>query len=267
MTVIADLHMHTNNSDGIYPPKQLVKFLKQKKIQIFSITDHDTINGIKDIIDNCSEMTFIPGIEFSCEYKNKQVHILGYMKNYENVLPYLEIRKQNRIDRAKQILDKLREYNINLNFNELLLEAKDAYSIGRPHIARIMLRNGYISNIREAFDRYIGDNKPCYVKKMLFPIDQTVKLIHDSKGIASLAHPSESGVLDYIDDIKDMGIDGIEVYTPKNDKRTIEVLKLYCLKNNLLITGGSDFHGDYEYTPFGIDRINADKFMIKWEAL
>ena len=147
------------------------------------------------------------------------------------------------------------------------MEANNAYSLGRPHIARLMYKNGYINSIREAFDKYIGDDKPCYVKKMLFSIDETVDLIHKSRGLASLAHPSESGIMEYIDDIKKMGIDCIEVYTPKNDRKTIDILKNYCANNNLLITGGSDFHGDYDYNPFGIDKINSDIFLEKWEAL
>lgn len=269
MKVFADLHIHTTASDGIYSAEQVIDILEKHSISVFSISDHDTIGSIKQAQAIAADrgMTCIPAVEFSCRYMDKPVHILGYMKDYESVSSFLSIRTSNREERAMAILEKLKAYKMNIDFSTVLEEAGASYAIGRPHIARAMYKMGYIRSLQEAFDRYIGDGKPCFVPKMNFMIKDTVDIIRKAKGIPVLAHPFESQITDMLDEITAFGIEGIEVYTPKNSGGKLDMLKEYAYRNRLLITGGTDFHGDRDYDPFGIDEALFSRFNEKWGQL
>ncbi len=269
MNVYADLHMHTTASDGIYPPEKKIEILKSSNISVFSISDHDTVRSVKSALQCAAEngMTCIPAVEFSCRYRDKPVHILGYMKEYETAAEYLEVRTSDRETRAMAILERLKDFRINVEYSAVLEEAGNSQSIGRPHIARTMFKMGYIRSLQEAFDRYIGDGKPCFVPKMSFEISDTVGIIKQARGIPVLAHPFESSVGDMLEEITAFGVEGIEVYTPKNSGGKIDTLREFAYSRKLLITGGTDYHGDRDYDPFGIDKETYRHFAEKWEAL
>jgi len=268
-SVVADLHLHTNASDGKYSLLVLCELLKINKLKYFSITDHDSIRSIKESIEWAEKnaMTNIPGVEYSTINDGKQVHIIGYMKNYEKAGELLDIRKKDRIERAKKIVSLLNKNNIEIEFEDVLIEARKSESVGRPHIARAMIKNGQIKDIKEAFEKYIGDNKSCYVPKMEFTIKETVDMIHSLKGIAVIAHPFENDAYKDLEEICEAGIDGIEVYTPKNKTYQIDFLVDFAKPKKLLITGGSDFHGENLYSPFGLYNDILQKFLDKWRSL
>lgn len=267
--VIADLHLHTNASDGRYSPLVLCELLKLNNIKYFSITDHDSVRSVKEALEwaENNKMTNVPGVEYSTFHNGRQIHILGYMKDYAKAGELLDVRKKDRIERAKKMVALLNEKNIQIDFEDVLIEAKESESVGRPHIARAMLKNNQISELKEAFEKYIGDNKCCYVPKMEFTIKETVDMIHSLRGIAVIAHPFENEAYKDLEDVYQMGIDGIEVYTPKNKASQIDYLIDFAKPRNLITTGGSDFHGDNLYSPTGLHNDLLEIFYERWKNL
>ncbi|MEO0228505.1 MAG: PHP domain-containing protein [candidate division WOR-3 bacterium] len=241
-----DLHLHTTKSDGLYTPKDLVYFLYTKGIKIISITDHDSIEGINEAQEEAEKLGIevITGIELSAEHKGQEVHILGYFIdiNSPDLLNYLRVFREARKERFVKMIEKLRSMGIELSVDVAKFDEKQ--SIGRPHVAKEMVEKGYVSSIEEAFAKYIGDGGPAYVKKFKISIKEAIDIIHNSQGVAVLAHP---GLLNNMEDVINLalqsGLDGIEVYHPKNPEYIENILFEIAFKNNLMITGGTDFHG------------------------
>lgn len=243
-----DLHTHTTKSDGIYTPKDLVYFLYSRGIKVLSITDHDSVEAIPEVEGECKQlgMQIIPGIELSAEYKDEEVHVLGYFVdiNSRPLQEYLHKFRAARKERFLKMIEKLKELGIEINPD--LNKFEEQKSIGRPHVARELLNHGYVSSVEEAFQKYIGDSGPAYVKKFKITVEEAIKIIHKSDGVAVLAHP---GLLNRMEEIINLsiakGIDGIEVYHPRIPLEIEEQLYEIAFKNNLMVTGGTDFHGDF----------------------
>lgn len=267
--IVADLHIHSSFSDGKLSVEEICKLLKVKGIKYFSITDHDSIRSFEEGRKNSENLglVYFPGIEFSTVHQKRQVHILFYGKNVEGITKELEIRKNDRFLRILKMVELLKDFNINIDKEDLFFEAKDSESIGRPHLARVMVKRGFVSSLKEAFEKYIGDDKPCYVPKKEFSVRETVDMIHKYEGIAVLAHPYENNVVEFIDEIIGIGIDGIEVFSPKNNQFNIDFLYDKAFKNSLIVTGGSDFHGDGEYQKYGLNESNFEQFYNLWRNL
>ncbi len=246
----ADMHIHTTESDGLLTPSEVVNWANKKKIKVISITDHDTINGISiakkesKLIDN---LIVIPGIEFSCHIGNEEIHILGYFIDYnsENLKKVCKKIKGSRFDRSKKIIKKLQHMGINISVEDVKKEIKSDY-IGRPHIARVLKKKGYINTVEEAFDKYIGNTAPAYVRRYKLTIEEAVGLIKDAGGISVLAHPGliNNNYIDISKIFEQYDIDGIEVYHSKHNKSDITRFNYIANKLNLLVTGGSDCHGN-----------------------
>lgn len=268
-----DLHMHSTASDGGYSPTDLLKKCADVGLEYVSLTDHDTVDGIKEAIEVGKELgiTVIPGIEFSTVYAGKSVHMLGYGIDYENeqLLQFLDQQKEQRSKRLDVILEKLASVNIALK-REDVLEFVDGGSIGRPHVAQALVKHNYVRDVKEAFDRYLAEGKPCYVpkEKEMTP-EETIEWIHRTGGIAIIAHPvyykNHDELIEYL--VRDHLLDGIEVYHRDHDeearahfeKLTIELEEKYG--RTLLKTGGSDFHHeDYgrKREPLGVTRMDNE---------
>ncbi|MEO0289315.1 MAG: PHP domain-containing protein [candidate division WOR-3 bacterium] len=267
--IVADLHIHSNYSDGNLSVEDICKLLKIKGIKYFSITDHDSNRSFYDAELNSKryELEYFPGIEFSTVHKKRQVHILFYGKKMTEIGKELELRKNDRFSRILKMVELLKGFNIHIEKEDLFFEAKYSESIGRPHLARVMVKRGFVSNLKEAFEKYIGDDKPCYVPKKEFTVKETVDMIHNYKGLAVLAHPYENNIVEFIDEIIGYDIDGIEVFSPKNNQFNIDFLREKAFKNSLLITGGTDFHGDGEYQKYGLNSLNFEEFYNVWRNL
>ncbi len=244
-----DLHLHTTYSDGILTPQNLVKFAKLSGHSIIAVTDHDTVLGIPPAIQEGADIgvNVIPGVEISTYLGDKEFHILGYFIDYED--PELKelFKKMNikRKERVIGILEKLKEhFNININFSEIEHHFKSK-NYGRPHIAILLKEKGYAESISDAFQKYLYDNGPCYVKKFYFSVEDAINIIHKKGGIAVLAHPgiyfNENNIEEFYSLMK-YNFDGIEVYHPNNLELT-PILLDYTKRNNLIMTGGSDYHG------------------------
>lgn len=252
-----DMHTHSTASDGVYSPGKLVEYAIKKRLSGIAITDHDTIDGIEEAIQEANkykDFFIIPGIELSTEHNSEEVHILGYGIDYkmEYLLEVLDNLQNARNNRAYKIIDKLSSLGFKINYEDLIQASKNS-SIGRPHIARVLIQKGYVKNSEEAFKKYLSKGCPAYVpREKLTPID-AVNIIEKSGGVSVAAHPGllkSSTTLRYLIEI---GINGIEVYHPDHtEDSSLKYLNL-AKQHNLLITGGSDFH----YPPQD-DRYHGD---------
>ncbi|ANQ53613.1 phosphoesterase [Thermosipho sp. 1063] len=242
--MLVDFHMHTTASDGTFSPESLVKIVEERDIEYFSITDHDTIDGIKKI----SKENFVPGLEISVEYQST-LHILGYGIDLNNkkLIDTLEMLKKYRLERNKIIIEKMQKMGFNITFEEALKEAKGTL-IGRPHFASLMVKKGYVNSQKEAFEKYLKKGKPLYENKKRLNIDEAIKIIKEANGIAILAHPYQTTTDNekleaLIKKLVSLGLDGIEVYYSKHTNIMIQTYEKLSQKYNLVKTAGSDFHG------------------------
>ena len=257
-----DMHTHSTFSDGIFSPSELVDYAVKKGLSGIAITDHDTVDGIEEAMERASiykGFIVIPGVELSTEYNNEEVHVLGYMIDYrmEYLLRILKYLQDTRNNRAIKIIDKLKKMGIKINHEDVMKIAGDG-AIGRPHIARFLIQDGYVGTIKNAFTEYLAKGAPAYVPKQKLTPLCAINIIRKAGGVSVAAHPGllkSKNILNYLIHI---GIDGIEVYHSKHTaKQSEEFLKL-AQRHNLFITGGSDFH----YPP-QVGRENADLGSIK----
>lgn len=258
-----DLHVHSTHSDGTYSPARLVDYAMEKNLKAFALTDHDAVSGIEEAMEYAKRLRqgensssasrvpeVIPGVELSTEYKGHDVHIVGLYIDYQNsaFLEQLHEFVDSRTIRNKKMCRLLQDAGIEVTYEALLEEFPDAV-ITRAHYAKYMLQHGYITDMREAFERYIGDDCPCYIPREKVTPVQAVQLIRTAGGIAVLAHPIlyhlSDGELDTLTGaLKEAGLTGIEaVYSTYNDAEERKIRAL-AKKYDLLISGGSDFHGE-----------------------
>ena len=259
-----DLHCHSSYSDGIFSPQQLLEIAEKKKLTIFSITDHDSIKGTAIAKRESANYSFsyITGIEISARYKQEKIEILGYNFNTDNsAFKQSLVKLQNaRRDRIYKILAKLQEIGINISYDDVIKEVGEASSPGRPHFARALKTKGHVSSAKEAFNEYLAEGRPAYVPRLTIEPKEAINRINKANGIAVLPHPlfvekRDMGRMEkLLDLLVSWGMKGIEVYynyeyafSDFPAKKILEVSKFlldYCKQNDLLVTGGSDFHGD-----------------------
>ncbi|GAB6099392.1 PHP domain-containing protein [Halanaerocella petrolearia] len=251
-----DLHTHTTASDGSFTPQELVKEAQERDLTAVAITDHDSVDGVKPALDLAEELDIevVPGIELTTYYQGERVDILGYYIDLDapELTDVLDKLQRAREVRAQQILDKLADLDVELEF-EKLKEIAGEKGIGRPHIARLMVAEGYVEEMQTAFDDYLEDGGPAYVPKYQLEPSDAVELIRQATGIPVLAHP---GVIDnqelVIELLDQEDFAGVEAYYSQHtDEETDYYLQL-ATDHGLLVTGGSDCHGP----------ANEDKFLL-----
>lgn len=246
-----DLHVHSTYSDGTYSPAQLVELAQKQKVSHFALTDHDTINGILPALEASqnTSVTVIPGVELSSEHNKKDIHIVGLWIDYHNLefLNYLTQFQQDRYNRNVLMCEKL----VNAGFDIPYEKVREAYPdavITRCHIGKYLAQKGYIDNLWQAFDLYIGDDCPYFVPREKFTPAQAVGLIKKAGGIAVLAHPllyhlSHAELCELIEQLKQFGLDAIEAIYSCNKKGDEAYVRSLAKTYGLKISGGSDFHG------------------------
>lgn len=247
-----DLHIHTKYSDGLFDPIKVIELAIKKGLDGIAITDHDTISGIEEaknyIKSNYkNEFVLVPGIEFGCINEGEEIHILAYFIDYKDpeLLDLIAQLKLSRTNRSKKIIEKLNNLEIPISFDEVLKETKDSL-IGRPHIARVLIKKGYSKDITSAFDKYLGVGKPAYVDRFKLGLSEVIELVNDIGGISVLAHPGLLKDKTNIQKCIELGIDGIECIHSDHSDEESKYFKKICLDNDLKITGGSDCHGQYK---------------------
>ncbi|MGL5627268.1 MAG: PHP domain-containing protein [Candidatus Rhabdochlamydia sp.] len=259
----ADLHCHTNCSDGTVGPEELIRQAKSIGLQGLSITDHDTIAAYSHAVPLAKELGIFlgTGVELSCGFQGQSIHILAYDFALSSSIIEMLCKKQqlNRLHRNQIILEKLQAKGLFLTKEEL-----DGLGtvLGRPHIAQLMIKKGYVNSIQEAFSLYLGDNKPCSYRGDLLEIEETIDLIHQANAKVFLAHPHLLSRSILIKNLFKLPFDGIECYYAKissnQEKRWVKLAK----SKGLLISGGSDYHGSIKsYLPLGCSWVDRDTFF------
>jgi hypothetical protein len=249
-----DLHMHSNHSDGDFSPKELVDFVFNKKIPVMAITDHDKATANKEAEKYAKEkgIEYIPGIEITTTPPEgvKELHIVGLFIDSENeeIKRISEKHKNYAIDTAKKIIKNLNKLGYNISFDELVEETKGEH-FGRPFIAKILMKK-YPEKFKErsqVFDELLGKSGKAFVLPKGTELEEAIRIIHNAGGIAIVAHPWYLGekMIDILEEFISFGGDGIEMdYSPKDSipENTKEILERFAKKNNLVISGGTDFH-------------------------
>jgi predicted metal-dependent phosphoesterase TrpH len=241
-----DLHLHTNASDGLFTPEEVVGRAMRLNLRAIAITDHDTVDGFvgASLFAEGTDLEVLPGVELSCIYKGFDVHILGYLIDYKNpeFVRKIETFRQQRYKRGEAMVAKLNDLGINLSMETVKSIAGNS-AVGRPHVADALLREEFVQTYDEAFARYIGYHAPAYVPKPELTPEHGMDLIHLVRGVAVMAHPGSLNHDEFIPDLVDMGLDGIEAYHSLHDKSDLQRYKSYAKKYGVIFTGGSDCHG------------------------
>ncbi|MFO7860433.1 MAG: PHP domain-containing protein [Desulfosalsimonas sp.] len=253
-----DLHIHSNASDGSLAPAQILSQAAVCGLAAISITDHDTVAGVKTAlqIKLSQGPAFISGVEISAEFPpgfnaSGSMHLLGYGFDPYNqpLAELLEKQQQSRARRNPRILEKLADLGIDIHMADIAAEARKN-EIARPHIAAHMVKNGYAASIDDAFDRFLAKGQPAYVDRFRIKPEEAIFHIHQSGGVAVLAHPGLlvfelGGELEkLVAGLAAMGLDGLEAYYSSHSPRQTAAFEAIAEKYDLLLTGGSDFHGD-----------------------
>jgi predicted metal-dependent phosphoesterase TrpH len=242
----ADLHLHTNFSDGTYTPEELVAQAQRHGLAAIALTDHDTVEGCARAAQasESAKIEFIPGTELTAEQDGNEIHILGYFLDTQNPKLLDELGKfQNvRQNRIREMVTRLNRMNIPLEADDVFALAS-CRSPGRPHVARALVKAGLVENMDEAFDRFLKKHRPAWVPKMKMSALDAIELIHQANGLAVMAHPGLNRCDEVIPDLVAAGLDGIECFHTKHPPSTsahyLEIAKQF----SLLVTGGSDCHG------------------------
>ena len=241
-----DLHIHSYYSDGTLSPAELVRRADSMGLGACSITDHDSIEGQREALREGERLGIevLEGVEFSVSLEEQDIHILGYLVDTENEelerqLAYLG---EARLARAGEIVGRLANEGLVIPLDEVV-ELSGKGTVGRPHIAQVLVRRGLVGGFQAAFGRYIGEGRPCYVPKTVLPLNRVVELIRDSGGVAVWAHPGDRiGDLKLLDRITGAGVAGLEAYHPNHDPATTWEIETVARKRGLVATGGSDYH-------------------------
>lgn len=259
-----DLHVHSTCSDGTYTPKELIDEAKAKSLTGLAITDHDTVAAYtQNLYDYAKEnaIGLITGVEFSTIDDKTPVHILGYRfdTDHKAVTDLCQAHVIRRQERNQAILAKLKDYGIEISYDELL--AQGGHTIGRPHIAKLLIEKGVVNTIKEAFNRWIGDDQKCYARGRIFSPKEAIETIHKAGGLAFLAHPillKKRAVIKGL--LNRYKFDGMECYygtfSEDKKKQMVEIAGHF----NILTSGGSDFHGSTKsYVRLGVSYTNENE--------
>lgn len=242
----ADLHIHSCYSDGLFSPQEIVQQAKAAGLKIIAITDHDSVGGLAEAETEAAKqnITCIPAIEFSCAYEGKDVHILGYLIDYNNSLLVRHLKRfQNvRMKRLKEMVEKLNSISIDIDLSEVINKSK-ASSVGRPHIAKVLVEKGYAVDIKNAFSRYLQAGALAFVPKTKVSPIEIIHIIHQAGGIAVWAHPCEIDFYSMLRLLVDNNLDGLEAYFPQCCTERTNNLLAIADECGIMVTGGSDWHG------------------------
>jgi 3',5'-nucleoside bisphosphate phosphatase len=251
----ADLHTHTTASDGTNAPAAVVRLAKEAGLAAVAITDHDTMAGCAEAIAEGERIGIrvIPGIELSTAINGRDIHILGYWCNADDARWQERLKRQQgfRGRRNLMMIEKLQELGIAVTLEEIIQlasrsgkKADSAEQIGRPHLAEALVERGVVTDIREAFDRYLGEQGLAYCNPSRPQPTDAVDWIREAGGVCVIAHPGLYGDVTIVEEIIKHGVHGIEVYhsdhSPEDEQRYTAIAERY----GLLATGGSDFHGE-----------------------
>lgn len=242
----ADLHLHTNASDGEYSPQEVVKAAQEQGFSTIAITDHDTLSGIEEAQETCQKLgiELISGIEISTTWEGREIHILGYfLENADaNFLEKLTEMKNSRKDRINKMVKRLNDLGYKISLDKVQEIAGEG-AIGRPHVAKALLEKKYVKSIKEAFIKLLSPGCPAYIPRYKITPFKAIELIKGISGIPVIAHPGINPDDDIIFELAKKGLSGIEVWHPEHNETLTKKYHEIAKKCGLLVTGGSDWHG------------------------
>jgi 3',5'-nucleoside bisphosphate phosphatase len=260
-TAFVDLHAHSTASDGSRAPADVIREAKRIGLAAIALTDHDTVAGIREAISVGEDLgvRVVPGVELSAVEGDVETHILGlHLSDTRELEAKLVALREMRRTRAERMVQRLNELGVRIEFASVLEQAAGG-AIGRPHVARAMIAEGWAVDFRDAFDRYLGNGRPAYVTKERLAVAEATALIHRAGGLAILAHPSHSGTLERIAAFVDQGMDGVEVRHPSHSAEDTVRLAALVEHFSLVPSGGSDWHGSSDGPrTLGMMRVPAE---------
>ena len=250
-----DLHLHTHVSDGQLSPDELVARVAAAGVTVMSVTDHDTVAGLDraEAAAAARGLRFVPGIEITSVEDGRDVHVLGYFidRRHRPLAEFLDAQRADRRRRVRAMIDRLAALGMPLDLDGILARQGE-HAVGRPAIADALIRAGHVATRAEAFDRYLGTGGAAFVARQGAPVADVVRVIHDAGGLASIAHPGLHRDPDLLGRIT---ADAVEVFHTDHDEATTARLLDVAARRELLITGGSDFHGDDSGRAIGLGRV------------
>jgi predicted metal-dependent phosphoesterase TrpH len=247
---VIDLHLHTTASDGRCTPEALVQRAAAAGLSVIAVTDHDTTAGLAPAraATAAAGLRFVAGIEITAIEAGHDVHVLGYFIDPEHagLQAFLADARASRAARIGAIVERLAAAGAPIDPQLLLARAarQDGGSVGRPLIARALVEAGHASDTGDAFERWLGRDRPGFVPRAGAPPERVIAMVHEAGGLASLAHPGLAGIDDRIPALRDAGLDAVEVYHSDHDELARERYAALAERLGLLLTGGSDYHGD-----------------------
>jgi predicted metal-dependent phosphoesterase TrpH len=267
---MTDLHMHTTASDGRCTPSELVDRVAAAGITVMAVTDHDTTAAVDEVqaLAKARGIEAHVGIEVTAVEAGRDIHVLGYFLNpaEPRLIEFLRVQRETRVKRVHVIAARLAELGVPIDLSALLDEAERnvGRSIGRPQVARALQRAGHVADTKEAFDRFLSNDGPAFVSRPGSPPDVVIGIIHRAGGVASLAHPGRTRIDTRIKSLAIAGLDALEVYHSDHDEAAIQHYHRMASDLGLLMTGGSDFHGDPTH---GIEPGASTLPQAEWERL
>ena len=244
-----DLHLHTTASDGMLAPDELVRMASAHGFSLIAISDHDCMDGISAArrAGEALGVRVLSAVELSCG-AHREIHVLGYGVDpeHEALAAFCRLRRENRMQRAKEMCDRLTQAGWPVDFGRVAQMARGV--VGRPHVARSLVEAGHATSVKAAFERFLSPGKVGYVPKEEVKVSHAISLIHQAGGAAVLAHPmelrmGEMALEALVHEWKGQGLDGLEVYHPSAPNNHAAYLERLARREGLLVTGGSDFHG------------------------
>jgi 3',5'-nucleoside bisphosphate phosphatase len=242
-----DLHTHTTASDGTYAPRDLVAEAASRGVRVLAVTDHDSTEGLAEAIDEAERrrpLEIVPGIEINCDVEGAEIHVLGYLMDWQAEWFQDFCREQRRERRARihRMVERLAAIGMPLDADEVFAIVKEG-SAGRPHVAQVMVARGYVKTVREAFDKYLGSGKPGHVPRKKVTPEDAVRIIRKAGGVPVFAHPGLADRDELIPGLIAAGLMGIECYYTEHSAAQRATYLQLCKDHDLVATGGSDFHG------------------------
>ncbi len=266
MLMLVDLHIHTTASDGRLSPRVVVDQAKKCGIGCIAITDHDTLAGYLSLErSGQSDVTIIPGIEFSTDLPKHEVHILGYGINSKDaeLCRYIELLAESRRRRVAKMIAKLQKLSFEIEEVDVARCAGKAISLGRPHVAQALVDKGYFASSHEAFEAVLGKNKSAYVPHYKLTPQEVIALIKNSGGVPVLAHPGLVGCDTVVMQLIRDGIKGLEVYHPKHSRMESEHYLELAEQYGLIVSGGSDYHAIPGRYPETLGEFRIEKAWLR----
>jgi predicted metal-dependent phosphoesterase TrpH len=261
-TGLVDLHMHSTASDGSRSPSDVVRAAKRADLVAIALTDHDTVAGLAEARAAGAELgvRIVNGVELSAVEGDSETHLLGLHLSDTSVLErgLTELRDM-RGRRAARIVELLQAQGVQVTFDDVLMQAGTG-AIGRPHVARALVADGWAVDVRDAFDRYLAAGRPAYVAKDQLGMRDAIAMVHAAGGLAVLAHPGASATRERLEALASLGMDGVEVKHPSHSPQDTARIRTLADQLGLLPSGGSDWHG----APDGPRTIGMMHVPIEW---